>query len=108
MIDDAAAIYEMVADGDCDFGEVFTTDGRLRSLELTTVIDPGVFYVYNASLNIRSDVYDQAPEAFDELVDMVLGPMSQTRITELNQRVSDGEPLEDVAEDYLTQFEINP
>ncbi len=108
VIEDAADVYQAVADGDCEFGEVFTTDGRLNSLGLTTVIDPGVFYVYNASLNIRSDVYNQAPEAFDELVDMVLTPLSQNRITELNQRVSDGEAVEEVAEDYLDQFEINP
>lgn len=105
---EAAEVYEAVADGDCDFGEVFTTDGRLNALDLTTVIDPGVFYVYNASLNIRSDVYEQAPEAFDELAEMILTPLSQRRITELNQRVSDGEPLEEVAEDFLKQFDINP
>ena len=108
LVMEAADVYQAVADGDCEFGEVFTTDGRLTSLDLTTVIDPGVFYVYNASLNIRSELYDQAPEAFDELVDMVLTPLSQNRITELNQRVSDGEPVEEVAEDYLRQFEINP
>lgn len=108
VVMEAAEVYQAVADGDCQFGEVFTTDGRLNALELTTVIDPGVFYIYNASLNIRSEVYDQAPEAFDELVDMVLSPLSQTRITELNQRVSDGEPVENVADDYLEQFEINP
>ncbi len=105
---EAAEVYEAVADGDCDFGEVFTTDGRLNALDLTTVIDPGVFYVYNASLNIRSDVYEQAPEAFDELAEMILTPLSQKRITELNQRVSDGEPVEVVAEDFLEQFDINP
>ncbi len=108
VLDDAAAVYPAVADGDCDFGEVFTTDGRLNSLDLTTVIDPGVFYVYNASLNIRSDVYEQAPEAFDELTEMILTPLGQNRITELNQRVSDGEPVEEVAEDFLDQFDINP
>lgn len=62
MIEDAAEIYQEVADGRCDFGEVFTTDGRLRSLNLYLVVDPGVFYVYNVSFNVRSEVYDRAPK----------------------------------------------
>jgi osmoprotectant transport system substrate-binding protein len=32
-----------VADGTCDFGEVFTTDGRIDALDLEVVVDPGVF-----------------------------------------------------------------
>ncbi len=109
IFEDNSQIHEAVADGDCDFGEVFTTDGQLDALELTTVIDPGVFYVYNVSLNIRDDVYQQAPEAFDELVEDVITPLSQVRITQLNERVAvEGEPVEQVAEDYLEQFEINP
>jgi osmoprotectant transport system substrate-binding protein len=109
IFEDNSQIHEAVADGDCDFGEVFTTDGQLDALELTTVIDPGVFYVYNVSLNIRRDVYEQAPEAFDELVEDIITPLSQVRITQLNERVAfEGDPVELVAEDYLEQFEINP
>ncbi len=108
VVDDAAAIYQMTDDGDCVFGEVFTTDGRIRSLDLTLVVDPGVFYVYNPSFSMRTDLYDQAPEAFDQLVADVLSPLSQDRITELNQRVSDGEAVEDVAKEYLDQFNLAP
>lgn len=109
IFEDNSQIHEAVAEGDCHFGEVFTTDGQLDALDLTTVIDPGVFYVYNVSLNIRDDVYQQAPEAFDELVEDVITPLSQVRITQLNERVAfEGDPVEQVAEDYLKQFEINP
>ena len=108
VINEAAAVYDAVAEGECDFGEIFTTDGRIDALELRTVVDDGVFYVYNVSLNIRDEVYQQAPEAFDDVVDDILRPMSQTRITELNRRVSDGEPVSDVAGDYLRTFSINP
>lgn len=108
VIDDAADIYGAVADGACDFGEIFTTDGRIDALDLRTVVDDGVFYVYNVSLNISQDVYNQAPDAFDDLVEDILRPMSQTRITELNRRVSDGESVADVAADYLRTFSINP
>lgn len=108
VFDDAADVYGAVANGTCDFGEVFTTDGRIDALDLQVVVDPGVFYVYNVSLNIPTSLYQQAPEAFDDLVADILGPMSQARITELNRRVSDGEPLSTVAADYLATFDINP
>ena len=108
VFDDAADVYGAVADGDCDFGEVFTTDGRIDELDLTTVVDPGVFYVYNVSLNLPTSLYEQAPDAFDDLVDDILRPLSQSRITELNRRVAAGEPLSEVAQDYLQTFEINP
>ena len=108
VFDDAAEIYDAVADGRCDFGEVFTTDGRIDALGLGLVVDDGVFYVYNVSLNIPSDLYNQAPDAFDDLVDDILRPLSQTRITELNRRVAAGEPLSEVAADFLRTFNINP
>ena len=108
VFDDEADIYEAVADGDCDFGEIFTTDGRLESLDLSVVIDPGVFYVYNASFTVRDEIYQQAPEAFDRLVEDIISPLTQDRITDLNRRVAEGEPVAEVAEDYLETFEINP
>jgi len=108
VVDTIADVYEEVADGACDFGEVFTTDGLLESLGLTPVVDPGVFFVYNVSLTIDSDVYNQAPDAFDDVVGDVLAPLSQPVITKLNQRVAEGEPVEDVAADFLDSFDVNP
>ena len=105
-MDDQAAIYEATAAGECDFGEVFTTDGQIEALDLDLVVDDGVFYVYNVSLNIRSDVYESHADDIDALVDSILRPMSQSRITDLNRRVSNGEPVAEVAEDFLRQFEI--
>ncbi|MBT8241811.1 MAG: hypothetical protein KJN63_11350 [Acidimicrobiia bacterium] len=107
IIEDEADIYPLTASGACDFGEVFTTDGRIDALDLDLVVDPGVFYVYNVSLNLRDDVYSEAPEAFDALADRILRPLSQSRITALNREVNDGTPLSRVAADYLDLFEIN-
>ncbi len=108
VFDDAGDVYGAVADGTCDFGEVFTTDGRIDAFDLTTVIDSGTFYVYNVSLNVPTALYELAPDAFDDLVDDILSPMSQTRMTELNGRVAAGEPLSEVAASYLSVFNINP
>lgn len=107
VLDDQAAVYEGFADGVCDFGEVFTTDGQIDELDLELVVDPGVFYVYNVSLVMREDVYEQAPEDIEALVGEILAPMSQSRITELNRRVDGGEPVAEVAEDFLERFGLD-
>ncbi len=46
---DTGLIYTETAKGSCQFGEVFTTDGRITALNLSLVKDPGVFILYNAS-----------------------------------------------------------
>lgn len=107
VLEDQEAVYEAFASNDCDFGEVFTTDGQIDELELGLVVDPGVFYPYNVSLVIRDEVYQQAPDDIDALVRQILAPMSQSRITELNRRVDSGESVAEVAEDFLDRFEIN-
>ena len=97
----------MTASARCTFGEVFTTDGQIDALDLEVVVDPGVFYVYNVSLNIRDDVYQQAPEAFDALVDEILRPLSQSRMTSLNRQVRDGTPVSEAAAEFIATFDIN-
>lgn len=108
VYEDEADIYAEVAEGACDFGEIFTTDGRIDQLELNTVADPGVFYIYNVSLIMPDSLYNQAPDAFDDVVADILNPMSQTRITDLNGRVAAGEPVAEVAKSFLEDFDINP
>ena len=107
VLEDQAAVYEAFDDGVCDFGEVFTTDGQIDELDLELVVDSGVFYVYNVSLVIREEVYEQAPEDIEALVEQILAPLSQRRITQLNQRVDGGESVAEVAESYLEQFDLD-
>ncbi len=99
---DTGIIYTETAADNCDFGEVFTTDGRIPALGLTLVEDPGVNIVYNVSMTIRQETYEQAPEAFDQIAEMILSPLDNERMAELNARVSaEGEDPADVARDYL-------
>ena len=101
---ETGVIYDETASGNCTFGEVFTTDGRIPALDLDLVEDPGVFILYNVSLTMPDDVYQQAPEAFEALADTVLAGLDEETMAELNRRVSaDGEDPRAVAEDYLTQ-----
>lgn len=99
---DTGIIYTETGAGNCDFGEVFTTDGRIPELDLTVVEDDGAMIIYNISVNLRQEVYGQAPQAFEALAEAVLSPLDRETMSALNQRVSSGgEEPEDVAREYL-------
>lgn len=99
---DTGVIYTETAQNNCDFGEVFTTDGRIPALDLTVVEDPGVMIVYNVSMNVRDDKYQEAPEAFNTIADAVLAPLDNDLMQELNRQVNEeGADPADVARQYL-------
>lgn len=101
---DTGLIYQETAADECDFGEVFTTDGRIPALDLTLVEDPGIHILYNISMNLRDDKYQENPEAFDAVAEAILSPLTQDRMTELNSRVSfEGQEPSAVARDYLVE-----
>jgi osmoprotectant transport system substrate-binding protein len=96
-------IYQQIDQGECDFGEVFTTDGRIANLGLLPLEDDkGFFPLYNGAPIVQEENKDG-----DTILE-VLQPLSETLTTEvmsrLNAQVSvDGLPPEDVASDYLTE-----
>ena len=96
------AIYQATADQECQFGEVFTTDGRIATLDLVTLEDDLAFFPnYNPAPNVTVEALEANPE-----IETVLAPISEAltneAITELNGRVDDaGETPEDVARDWL-------
>jgi osmoprotectant transport system substrate-binding protein len=99
---DSGIIFQQIADGSCPFGEVFTTDGRIPELDLTVVDDGGAFIVYNVSLTLSDELYQQAPEAFDEIAEGILDDLDDDTMAELNRLVDvDGESREDVVSGYL-------
>lgn len=101
---DTGLIYTETGSNNCDFGEVFTTDGRIPYLDLTLVEDPGVMILYNVSVNLRDEVYQQAPDVFDAMAEAILSPLTNERMQGLNQLVSvDGEDPEAVARGYLVE-----
>ena len=101
---ETGVIYEETATGNCTFGEIFTTDGRIPALGLDVVEDPGVHILYNVSLTIPDSVYQQAPEAFQAVTETILAPLDNDTMAELNRRVSaDGEDPRDVAESFLQE-----
>jgi len=101
---ETGVIYEETANGSCTFGEVYTTDGRIPALGLDVVEDDGVLILYNASMTMSDDVFQQAPEAFEALADTIFANLDDDTMAELNRRVStDGEDPKAVATDYLTE-----
>ncbi|MFB9906546.1 glycine betaine ABC transporter substrate-binding protein [Allokutzneria oryzae] len=99
------AIYQAVADGKtCNFGEVFTTDGRLLALDLATTEDDKQFFPrYNAALNIRQETHEQHPQ-IAEVLKPVADKLTNDAMLKLNAQVDvDGKDPADVARGWLVE-----
>lgn len=100
---DTGIIYNETAEGNCQFGEIFTTDGRIPELDLTVVEDDNTMILYNVSYDFNDDAFQQAPEDFATISEAILNDFESDTMADLNKRVDvDGETLEDVAQSYLT------
>ncbi|MBM7508990.1 glycine betaine ABC transporter substrate-binding protein [Nocardioides sp. 31GB23] len=99
---DTGLIYSETSDGNCDFGEVFTTDGRITALNLELVEDPGVMIIYNSSFTMSNEIYEENAETYDEIADAIFADLDNEKMAELNAQVDvEGTPAERVAEQYL-------
>lgn len=105
------AIYSSTANGSCPFGEVFTTDGRVKGLDLTVLGDDKTFFpIYDAALNIRESVATKYPE-IAKVLEPIASKLTTKVMTELNAQVDvDGREQADVARDWLVKegFVSNP
>ncbi len=101
---DTGVVYEATDRGDpCNFGEVFTTDGRIAALELTVLEDPeGFFPLYNVSPVFTAAVYNDYGAALEELYAPVAEALTQETMTSLNAQVSsENQRPEAVAQQFL-------
>lgn len=98
---DLNLIYTQVGE-ECNFGEVFSTDARIVSNDLTVLEDDKKFFVeYQGAMTLRQETLDEYPAIAD-----IMAPISEAltneTITELNGRIdNDGEQPRDVAEEWL-------
>lgn len=101
-LDEDALVYNEVDQGNCTFGSIFATDGRVGGLGLTVLEDDEHFFPpYNGSLNVRTEVLDEHPE-IEELFAPIAEALDDETMVDLNARVDvDGEDPEDVASDWL-------
>jgi osmoprotectant transport system substrate-binding protein len=100
---DTGAVYTATDDGDaCNFGEVFTTDGRIASLDLTVLDDDrGYFPAYNIAPVMLTEVLEEHPQLADVFAE-ITPLLTDEVMIELNDRVDvDGEDPADVALDWM-------
>ncbi|AKE38516.1 Periplasmic glycine betaine/choline-binding (Lipo)protein of an ABC-type transport system [Corynebacterium camporealensis] len=101
---DSGAVYAGIANGECTFGTVFATDGRIPALNLTVLEDPEEFFPkYNLSPVVRTEVFEEYPQ-LEELFAPLNDVLTDERMQELNARVDvDGEDYTQVARDFLIE-----
>ncbi len=97
-------IYTATADGLCNFGEVFTTDGRILALDLVVLEDDKRFFPqYNAAVVLR-DEFDRAHPQVREVLAPIVEKLDNDTIRELNAEVDvDGRDPAAVARDWLVE-----
>lgn len=100
---DSGIVYTATAKGEpCNFGMVYTTDGRIKNLDLVVLDDDKKFFLpYSGTVVVRKETFDAHPE-----IAPLMAPISQKLtnevMQELNGRVDiDGQDPSDVAYDWL-------
>lgn len=99
---DVGVVYTATAKGDCNFGEVFTTDGRIPALQLRVLQDDRHFFpLYNLTEVIDADLLAAHPE-LSEIFALLNPRLTNDTMLALNARVdSAGEDPAIVARDWL-------
>jgi osmoprotectant transport system substrate-binding protein len=98
-------IYNAVDEGEeCNYGEVFATDGRVRALDLTLLKDDKNFFpVYNPSLTVNKQVMDDYPE-LAEVFAPITEKLNDRTLQDLNAAVDrDGQSEDAVARQFLRE-----
>lgn len=102
---DTGVIYTATEKGDdCNFGEVFQTDGRIPALGLVVMEDDKEFFPsYQGGFTIKQSTLDEYPEIADVIAEV--SPLLTTEVMqELNALVDvEGEDPEDVAIEWLEE-----
>lgn len=104
---DTGAVYTATARGICNFGEVFTTDGRIDSLDLVVLEDDLDFFpAYNVAPVLSSETLAEYPELVDVFA-QISPEITDEKLRELNLRVDEGgEEPADVAFDFMIEAEF--
>jgi osmoprotectant transport system substrate-binding protein len=101
---DTGVIYTATADGQCNFGEVFTTDGRIPGLKLQVLEDDKAFFPhYNLSAVVNSKTLADHPE-LAEIFAQLSPKLTNEVMLDLNAKVdTDGQDPAIVARDWLVK-----
>jgi osmoprotectant transport system substrate-binding protein len=99
---DTGIIYTQASKGACTYGEVFTTDGRIKAMNLTTMEDDKRFFPnYNAAPEINSKSLEKYPQ-MAEILAPITKKLNNAVARELNSKVDvEGQDPHEVAKDWL-------
>ena len=100
---DTGVIYTATQKGDdCNFGEVFQTDGRIPALDLVVLEDDKEFFpVYQGAFTMKQSTLDEYP-AIADVIAKVAPLLTTEQMQTLNAMVDvDGEDPQDVANTWL-------
>ncbi|NUS94863.1 MAG: glycine betaine ABC transporter substrate-binding protein [Nocardia sp.] len=100
---DAGVVYTATAKSQpCNFGMIYTTDGRVKNLDLVVLEDDRKFFLpYSGTAVVRGEIIDRYPE-LAPLLATISERLTDDLMQELNGRVDiDGEDPSDVAYDWL-------
>jgi osmoprotectant transport system substrate-binding protein len=101
---DTGTVYTATDRGKCNFGEVYTTDGRIKSLGLTVLKDDkGFFPAYNVAPMFATSVIKQYPQ-LRGVFDQISPKLTDATMQELNKQVDvEGREPADVAADWMVK-----
>ncbi|WP_459546600.1 glycine betaine ABC transporter substrate-binding protein [Nocardia sp. X0981] len=100
---DAGVVYTATARGaPCNFGMIYTTDGRVENLNLNVLDDDRKFFLpYSGAAVVRGEVLARYPQ-LRALLGTISGHLTNELMRDLNGRVDiDGEDPADIAYDWL-------
>jgi osmoprotectant transport system substrate-binding protein len=99
---DTGAVYTATDRGTCQFGEVFTTDGRIDKLGLRILEDDrGFFPAYNVAAVLGTRTLEEYP-GLQDVFDRVSPVITDDALRDMNLRVDDqGEEPADVAYEFM-------
>jgi len=99
---DTGTVYTATAHGKCNFGEVFTTDGRIGSLNLTVLADDQHFFpAYNGAPVVNTRKLQEYPQ-IASVLNAISPKLTNEALIALNRKVDvEGEDPGTVASDWL-------
>ncbi|MFF7943286.1 glycine betaine ABC transporter substrate-binding protein [Nocardia gamkensis] len=100
---DAGVVYTATAkSAPCNFGMIYTTDGRVKNLDLVVLDDDEKFFLpYSGTAVVRGAIIDRYPQ-LRTLLGTISEHLTDELMQDLNGRVDiDGEDPADVAYDWL-------
>jgi osmoprotectant transport system substrate-binding protein len=102
---DTGAIYAATDDGkDCNFGEVFATDGRIAGFDLLVLADDKEFFpVYQIGFTLKQSTLDAYP-ALADIINELTALLTDQVMQGLNAKADiDGIDPAQIAEDFLRE-----